>query len=133
VLADTGHRASRIIATLAAYIVLVQFATQLQWHQFQAWVYDADVKEVARRIRKECRDKPGASIDVSVSALHQPALEFYRQYYGIGCAQPFAWRVATEFTGHDYYVYNRSEARGLETSGLRVLLSAPVSGITLAQ
>lgn len=131
--ADTGRRVLPTIGTLIALVLLVQFATQLQWHQFEVWYYDADVKDVARRIQQECRDKPDGSVSVSVSELHQPALEFYRKYYRIACAQPFIRRPETELTGHDYYVYNRVDRRFAETAGLRVLISEPVSGITLAK
>ena len=68
-----------------------------------------------------------------MSELHQPALEFYRKYYGIACAQPFIRRPEIELTCHDYYVYNRVDRRFAETAGLRVLVSEPVSGITLAK
>ena len=131
--ADTGRRWGRMVGALAASLLLIQFATQLQTHLFAVWGYDADVKEVVRRIEQECRDKPAGTISASVSALHQPALEFYRKYSRITCARPFDWNVPTQFTGHDYYVYNRSDRHFSESAGLRVLISEPVSGIMLAK
>jgi hypothetical protein len=131
--ADTGRRVRRTIGTLVAGVLLVQFATQLQWHQFAVWFYDADIKDVARRIQQECRDKPDGSVSISVGEMHQPALEFYRKYYRIACAEPFIRRPEIELTGHDYYVYNRVDRRFAATTGLQVLMSAPVSGITLAK
>ena len=56
-----------------------------------------------------------------------------RKYYGIACAEPFIRSLKIELTGHDYYVYNRADGPFSETTGLQVLLSAPVSGIILAK
>jgi hypothetical protein len=132
-IADAGRRLGSSVGVLIALLLLIQFATQLQAHLFEVWGYDADIKEVVRRIQQECRDKPAGAVSVSVSAVHQPALEFYRKYDRIACAQPFDWNVPTQFTGHDYYVYNRGDRNVSEAVGLQVLISEPVSGIILAK
>jgi hypothetical protein len=132
-IADAGRRLGAIVGLLAASLLLVHFATQLQTHLFVVWGYDADAKEIVDRIQQECRGKPDGTVSVSVSALHQPALEFYRTYDRIACVEPFAWREQTELVGHDYYVYNRRDRRFSETAGLQVLIAEPVSGIILAK
>ncbi len=130
-LADGAPKILRFTGTLAASLLLIQFGTQLQWHKFQAWAYDANVKEVARRIEQECRGKL-LRVSVSVSPWHQPALEFYRKQYRIDCAVPFAWQENTEFTGHDYYVYNQNRPAD-KAPALEPVFQDPDSGIILAK
>jgi hypothetical protein len=97
------------------------------------WWYDASSREVARRIEQETRGRPAASVALSATWVHQPALEFYRVRDGVTAWKPVERREPTPLTGYDYYVLNDPDTGLAAARALTVLLSDSFSGVVLAR
>jgi Dolichyl-phosphate-mannose-protein mannosyltransferase len=114
-----------------AGLLVVQFVTQFDPNAFAVWKYDRESKTVALLLRDACKGKPDGSVSVSTTWLHQPAMEFYRVALNIRALRPIDWPRQTEFTGHDFYVFNVPDTWLMKDRGIRVLFEDRRSGITL--
>jgi len=114
-----------------AVLLVAQFTTQLDAHSFAIWKYDMETRNVALRIKDACQGRPDGSMSVGVTWLHQPAMEFYRVALGIHALQPIEWPKQTEFSGHDFYVFNDPDTQQMESQGIRVLFADRRAGIAL--
>ena len=129
----SASRVLRATGVLAASLLVIQFASLVQWREFESWWYDAAVKDAALRLAGECEHKPEGSVSADIDVLHQPAMEFYRKYYKIAALQPLVRNTALTFTGHDYYVFNRVDSFAGQAGGLQILFSDGPSGIIVAK
>jgi len=128
--------AAKFVNAALAGLLAVQFATQFETRYFQLWLPDLPSREVARRLERDTRGKPPGSVRVSATWFQQPALEFYRQIYGISALQPIQRHLITPLEGFDYYVLNLKDDGSVKTGDIRRLKSLygePVSGVLLAQ
>jgi Dolichyl-phosphate-mannose-protein mannosyltransferase len=116
---------------IMAALLVVQFVTQFDPTAFAVWKYDRESKTVALRLQDLCKGKPDGSVSVSTTWLHQPAMEFYRVALNIRALRPIDWPRQTEFTGHDYYVFNVPDTWLMKERGIRVLFEDQRSGIAL--
>jgi hypothetical protein len=123
-----GPRAVHIALALA---MLAQFGSQFETRQFEVWFYDAKVKEVAQRIQDLSRGLPPQSARIGATWIHQPALEFYRQYLGIGALRPVLRIEPTPLSGYDFYVLNDPDRDRPEAARMQLLFSDPISRIAL--
>jgi hypothetical protein len=114
-------------------LLCVQFLTQFQAGQFQNWRYDRATKQVAEKLADETRGKPPASIRISATWIHQPALEFYRIHKNIAALQPIVRRNDIVLSGFDYYVLNAPDTQAPEVRRMEVLFSEPQAGVVLAR
>jgi hypothetical protein len=129
----SGSRVLRAAGVLIASLLAVQFASLLQWREFEPWWYDAAVKDAAVRLAQECNNKPEASVSADIDQLHEPAMEFYRKYYKMAALKPLVGHATVTFTGYDYYVFNRVDALAEKAAGREVLYTDRTSGIILAK
>lgn len=129
----SGSRILRTAGVLTASLLVIQFASLVQWREFEPWWYDAAVKDAALRLAHECEHKPEGSVSADIDVLHQPAMEFYRKYYKIAALKPLVRNTAITFTGHDYYVFNRVDSFADQAGGLQIVFSDEPSGIILAK
>ncbi len=117
--------------TLMAVLLVAQFATQFDAHSFAIWKYDMETRTVALRVKDACQGRPDGSMSVGVTWLHQPAMEFYRVALGIRALRPVEWPKETEFSGHDFYVFNDPDTQQMESHGIRVVFADRRAGIAL--
>jgi hypothetical protein len=121
------RRAQAVMAVL----LVAQFATQFDAHSFAIWKYDAESRTVALRIKEACQGQPDGSMSLGVTWLHQPAMEFYRVALGIRALRPVEWPKQTEFSRHDFYVFNDPDTQQMESHGISVLFTDRRAGIAL--
>jgi hypothetical protein len=120
------------LAQVALITLLVtQFITQFNPYAFTIWKYDRETKAVALKLRDLLKDKPGGSVSVSTTWLHQPAMEFYRVALPIRALRPIDWPKQTQFSGFDYYVLNAPDTYFMSGEGIHVLFEDKRSGIAL--
>ena len=127
---------ARAVNGILAGLLTIQFAAQFDPRYFQLWAQDLPAKQVARRIQEETGGRPPGSVKVSATWFQQPALEFYRRYYGISALAPIERNDKTPLEGFDYYVLNLKDdasVRGGNVSRLQALFDEPVSGVLLAR
>jgi hypothetical protein len=127
----------RALNGVLAGLLIVQFVAQFHVDYFLMWQFDASARQVADRLREECRGKPANSVSVSATWYQVPALEFYRDYYRITALEPVERHAHTLLTGFDYYVLNLKDdedVRNGDRSRLIPLFSEQkVSGVLLAR
>jgi hypothetical protein len=123
----------RMINVALACVLLVQFATQIQFRSFEIWSYNSAIKDIARKLQQETMEQPAQSVSLSADFFQQPVLEFYRIYYGIAALKPLGRQKQTDFVGHDFYVLTGPETRSPQAAQLRVLYSDRVSEVVLAR
>ncbi len=126
----------RAVHGVLACLLALQFMTQFEVRYFQLWPFELPTKEVARRIREDCRGKEPNSLSLSSTWYHQPALEFYRYYYRIAALKPVERHAKTLLDGFDYYVFNLKDdddVRNGDRSRLAPLYTEPISGVLLAK
>jgi 4-amino-4-deoxy-L-arabinose transferase-like glycosyltransferase len=123
----------RIINVVLACTLLMQFATQLQFRSFEIWSYNSAIKDIARKLQHETTGKAVQSVSVSADFFQQPALEFYRLYYGIAALKPVERKLHAEFTDHDFYVLTGPETHTPQTAQLTVVFSDAASDVVLAR
>jgi hypothetical protein len=116
-----------------ACVLLIQFATQIQFRYFSMWRFNSAIKDIAQQLRQDTRYRPAQSVSLSANFTQQPVLEFYRIQYGIAALKPIQRQEHADFTGHDLYVLTPPETRSKEAARLTVLFSDPVSGVVLAR
>jgi hypothetical protein len=121
------RRAQAVIAV----VLVAQFATQFDAHSFAIWKYDMESRAVALRLQEACQGQPDGSMSVGVTWMHQPAMEFYRVALGIRALRPVEWPKQTEFSGHDFYVFNDPDVQQMESHGIRVVFADRRAGIAL--
>jgi hypothetical protein len=127
------NRFVRAINLVVACMLLIQFATQIQFRSFEIWSFNSAIKQIAQKLRQETRDRPAGSVSLSANFIQQPPLEFYRIYYKIAALKPIQRQLHVDFTGHDFYVLTRPETRTKKAAQLKILFSDPVSGVVLAR
>jgi hypothetical protein len=123
----------RAINLMVACVLLIQFATQVQFRYFSIWQFNSAIKDIAQQLRQETRDRSAQSVSLSTNFTQQPPLEFYRIYYGIAALKPIERTLHAGITGHDFYVLTGPEKGATKAAGLTVLFSDPVSGVVLAR
>jgi len=128
-----GNRSLRAINLVVACVLLVQFATQVQFRYFEVWWFNSAIKDIAQQLRQETRERPAQSVSLSTNFTQQPVLEFYRIHYRIAALKPVQRQEHADFTGHDFYVLTGPETGTMEAARLTVLFSDPVSGVVLAR
>ncbi len=126
------NRALRGVHLALASLLAVQFASQFQTRHFWSWTWERENKTVAKMLQKECAGKPANTVAVSTTWDHQPALEFYREYFRITALQPIERREPTPLSGYDFYVLSGSDAKEVERAQLRVLFEDPPARLVLA-
>ena len=127
------NRSLRAINLVVACVLLVQFATQIQFRSFEVWSFNSAIKEIAQQLRQETQERPAQSVSLSTNFIQQPPLEFYRIYYKIAALKPVERKLHADVTGHDFYVLTGPEKGVTKAAGLTVLFSDPVSGVVLAR
>jgi 4-amino-4-deoxy-L-arabinose transferase-like glycosyltransferase len=130
------YLAVRMAHGVLASVLVVQFATQFEMGYFELWPADYPAKDVAKKLREECRGKPPNSISLSATWFQVPALEFYRYYYRIAALKPVERHATTALAGFDYYVLNLKDdddVRHGDRSRLIPLQAEPISGVLLAK
>ena len=128
-----GNRSLRAINLVVACVLLVQFATQVQFRYFEVWWFNSAIKDIAQQLRQETRERPAQSVSLSTNFTQQPVLEFYRIHCRIAALKPVQRQEHADFTGHDFYVLTGPETGTMEAARLTVLFSDPVSGVVLAR
>ncbi len=123
----------RRVNLLAGCLLVLQFVTQLHAGYLTLWWYDASSQQIARRIEAETRGRPAASVSISATWIHQPALEFYRVRDGVTSWKRVERLDATAFTGYDYYVLNQPDTGSDAARALTVLFSDSFAGVVLAR
>jgi hypothetical protein len=123
----------RMINVVLACALLIQFATQIQFRSFEIWWYNSAIKDIARKLQHETIGKSVQSVSVSADFFQQPALEFYRLYYGIAALKPVERKLHADFTGHDFYVLTGPETRTPQAAQLTVVFSDAASDVVLAR
>jgi hypothetical protein len=118
---------------LMAVALTLQFATQFQTRYFLVWQYDMDDKDIARMLQSATAARPAGSVTVSVTWMHQPALEFYRQYLGIASLRPIERQAPTPLTGYDFYVLNNPDTQRPEKDRLPVIFTGAAAGVVVAR
>jgi len=114
---------ARAVWLLPAIFVLIQFSTQLQMHYFQFWRNEADDGIIAQIIEKACEGKPGNSMSISASWIHQPTLEFYRQYRRIHALKPVGRLEPPPLAGFDFYVLSGEDIDRAKQTSLHPLFT----------
>ncbi len=111
----------RILAlnALLAALLIAQFLTQFHTRYFALWVFDLPMKQVAQRIGEDVRGKPPASVSVSATWVHTPALEFYRYRDHLTALQPIERHQHTQLNGFDYYVLNLKDDDDVKAAPVR--------------
>ena len=127
------NRSLRAVNLVVACVLLIQFATQIQFRSFEVWSFNSAIKEIAQQLRQETRERPAQSVSLSTNFIHQPPLEFYRIYYKIAALKPVERKLHADVTGHDFYVLTGPEKGATKAAGLTVLFSDPVSDVVLAR
>ena len=127
------NRSLRAINLVVACVLLVQFATQIQFRSFEVWSFNSAIKEIAQQLRQETRERPAQSVSLSTNFIQQPPLEFYRIYYKIAALKPVERKLHADVTGHDFYVLTGPEKGATKAADLTVLFSDPVSDVVLAR
>ena len=127
------NRSLRAINLVVACVLLIQFATQVQFRYFEIWWFNSAIKDIAQQLRQETRERPAQSVSLSTNFIQQPPLEFYRIYYRIAALKPVERKLHADVTGHDFYVLTGPEKGATKAAGLTVLFSDPVSGVVLAR
>jgi uncharacterized membrane protein len=131
--AGSANRLFRTVNLLLGASLALQFATQFHTSYFQIWWYDRSIKEIARDIEKESRDKPPGSVSIGASWIHQSALEYYRVHDRFAALKPVQRREVTSVTGQDFYVLDRQDKNFDAVHNHAVLLSDPYAGVVLAK
>jgi hypothetical protein len=108
--------------------LLVVFVVQWNVRKFIVWEYDADTREIARRISEAAAGKSPALVGATWQI--EPALNFYRATKGWTGMQPV---TRAPITGaFDYYVVASWDRQAIEPLGLRTLYQGKVSNTILA-
>jgi 4-amino-4-deoxy-L-arabinose transferase-like glycosyltransferase len=117
---------------LPLLVLIVQFSTQLTTRYFEFWRVEADDKQIAHLIQRECLGRPDNSLTLSSSWMHQPTMEFYRRYLLISALKPVQRFDPTPLTGFDFYVLSWGDYYHGRQLPLRTLLSDPDIEVMLA-
>jgi hypothetical protein len=127
--------APRKDAAMLAYAVsgalLLAFAIQWNVHKFAVWQYDADGREIAKRLAASVVDKRPDSVRVGSSWQLEPALNFYRDKNQFTWMQPVTRAPLNQ--GFDFYVLAPMDRTAVASLGLKLLYEGPVSGTVLAR
>jgi len=118
---------------LPAVLLLIQFSTQVQTEYFQFWRNESDNRQIATLIRQASAGKPAASMAISTTWIHQPALEFYRRYFHIDALKPVERSEPTPLTGFDFYVLSGADLDRVNETGLRIVFADRQAGVILAE
>jgi hypothetical protein len=122
-------RANVVVACFFA----AQFLTQLHMDYLTVWWYDRPIKNIARQLEAITRDRPPDSVEISVTWINHPALEFYRLRDHVVSWKPIPRQEPTRLTGYDYYVLNLPDTDSAEARAFTVLASDSFSGVVLAK
>lgn len=118
---------------MVAYVLPVQFATQIQFHSFEIWPFNSAMKDIAQQLRQETRDRPAQACPSAPTLPSSLYSEFYPIYYKMAALKPIQRQEHVDFTGHDFYVLTGPETGTTEAARLKILFSDPVSGVVLAR
>jgi hypothetical protein len=118
--------------TIPAILLLIQFSSQLQMQYFQFWRVETDDQRMAELIQKASAGKPENSLTVGSSWMHQPALEFYRQYLHITALKPVERYDPIPLTGFDFYVLSWGDVERAKQANLRTVFADPYAEVVLA-
>jgi hypothetical protein len=130
VAASVPSKPAASVAYAFAAILLVQFALQWNTHKFLVWEYDADTRDIARRIAELAADKRPNSVRVGSTWQLEPALSFYRLKNAWTWMQPLTRAPLTEV--FEYYVVAEWDRPTVQPLALTALYQGPVSGTLLA-
>jgi len=108
----------------------VLFALEFNVHKFLVWEYDADTKQLAKRIAQLSHDKPDGSVRLAASWQLEPSLNFYRETNHWGWLKPVD--RAPIAAGSNFYALISSDREAVRTLGLQTVYQGPVSGTVLA-
>ena len=61
------NRSLRAINLVVACVLLIQFATQVQFRYFEIWRFNSAIKDIAQQLRQETRDRPAESVSLSTN------------------------------------------------------------------
>jgi hypothetical protein len=117
---------------LPLIVLVIQFSTQLQTRFFEFWHVEQDDKVIAGLIQQATIGKPESSVTLSASWMHQPSLEFYRQYLHIAALKPVERFDPTPLTGFDFYLLSWGDVDRAKDAGLRPIFSDPDAQVILA-
>jgi hypothetical protein len=126
---------SRIVRTiwlLPLIVLSIQFTTQLQTRYFEFWRVEADDELIARLIQQQCVGKPDNSMTLASTWMHQPTIEFYRQYLHISALKPVERFDPTPLTGFDFYVLSWGDFQRGEQAPLHTIFRDPDIEVMLA-
>jgi len=121
----------RPVHMVLAFLLIVQFATQLQTGYFILWNEGARMKEAIDLLRTASAGRASGSVKVSTSWYHQPAVEFYRNRWNITEWSPVEWNVPTQFSGNDFYVFKDEDPRKIDQAGIHVIFSDAKGGLVV--
>ena len=110
------NRFVRAINLVVACVLMIQFATQVQFRSFEVWWINSAIKDIAQQLRHETRERPAQSVSISTNFIHQPPLEFYRIYYRIAALKPIERKLHADVTGHDFYVLTGPETGAMKAA-----------------
>ena len=117
---------------LPMIVLVIQFSTQLQTRFFEFWHVEQDDKLIATLIQQASAGKPENSVTLSASWMHQPSLEFYRQYLRITALKPVERHDPAPLTGFDFYLLSWGDVDRAKDANLRTIFSDPDAQVILA-
>jgi hypothetical protein len=122
----------RALWLLPVILLGIQFCTQLQTRYFQFWRVETDDQLIAGLIQQAAKGKPENSLTLSSSWMHQPTLEFYRQYLHITALKPVERFDPTPLTGFDFYLLSWGDVDRAKVANLQTIFDDPETEVMLA-
>jgi 4-amino-4-deoxy-L-arabinose transferase-like glycosyltransferase len=126
------NRLIQALWILPLIVLVIQFSTQLQTRFFEFWHVEQDDKLIAGLIQQATIGKPENSVTLSASWMHQPSLEFYRQYLHIAALKPVERFDPTPLTGFDFYLLSWGDVDRAKDTSLRTIFADPDAQVILA-
>ena len=118
---------------VAAVLLCIQFATQIQARYFIIWSFDSETKQVIKALTDLPLPSAPRKIRVSCSVSQQPALEYYRRRFGLESVEPVRRVNRAGLTGYDFYLLTYPEILDPSARRLRAIIDNRELGILFAR